>query len=60
MAGPARKGTEKNSVRVMPRLEEATDMGSHAERFLRGVGICSTAEEPRLAALTVATKAACN
>jgi len=32
-------------------------MGSHAERLLRGVGICSTLEGPGLAALTVATKA---
>ena len=32
-------------------------MGSHAERFLRGVGICSTMEGPRLAALAVAAKA---
>jgi len=34
-----------------------TDMGSHAEHFLRGLGICSTVEGTRLAPLTVATKA---
>ena len=38
------------------QLRGVTDMGSHAERFLRGVDICSTLEGPRLAALTVATK----
>jgi len=32
-------------------------MGSHAEGFLRGVGICANVKGPRLASLTVATKA---
>ena len=41
----------------MPQLLGVADMGSHAERFLRGVGIGSIVEGPRLAALTVATKA---